>query len=94
MEELGKTPDFPATFTDVCTSFACRLYQPSGKEKDIDKLRYKMFCKKPKQNDKISPCKDSIMNHNVHFFLIYFVLYNLNQQISYFICLYENSENK
>ena len=63
MEELGNTADFPDSLTEVCTSFACRLYQPSGKEKDIDTHRYKMFCKKPKQNERIPPCRDSTVQH-------------------------------
>ena len=63
MEELGNNADFPDTLTEVCTSFACRLYQPNGQERDIDKLRYKMFYKKLKQNDRIPPCKDSTLQH-------------------------------
>ena len=63
MEELGNTADFPDSLTEVCTSFACRLFQPSGKEKDIDTLRYKMFYKKPKQNERIPPCRDSKVQH-------------------------------
>ena len=63
MEELGNNADFPDTLTEVCTSFACRLYQPNGQERDLNKLWYKMFCKKPKQNDRIPPCKDSTLQH-------------------------------
>ena len=63
MEELGNTADFPESLTEVCTTFACGLYQPNGQEKDINELQYKMFCKNPKQNDRIPPCKDSTVQH-------------------------------
>ena len=36
MEELGNTADFPESLTEVCTYFACGLYQPNGQEKDIN----------------------------------------------------------
>ena len=41
LEELGNVADFPDALTGVCISFVCRLYQPNGQEKDIDRLRYK-----------------------------------------------------
>ena len=63
LEELGNTADFPDTLTDVCLSFVCRLYKPNEQERDIDRLRYKIFCKKPRQNERLPPCKDSIVQH-------------------------------
>ena len=63
LEELGNAADFPDTLTDVCISFVCRLYKPNGQERDIDRLCYKIFCKKPRQNERLPPCKDSIVQH-------------------------------
>ena len=61
LEGLGNTAYFPETFIDVCISFVCQLYQASGRDRDIDKVRYKIFCKKPRQNERLPPCKDSVL---------------------------------
>ena len=50
-EELGNMADLSDTLTDVCSSISCRLNQPNGQERDIDRLCYKIFCKIPLQNE-------------------------------------------
>ena len=47
LEQLGNTAALPESLIAVCTIFACQLYQPNRQEKDINRLRYKIFCKKP-----------------------------------------------
>ena len=42
LEGLGNTADFPETLIDVCILFVCQLYQASGRDRDIDKVRYKV----------------------------------------------------
>ena len=39
------------------------LYKPDLNNNNINTLRYKTFCRSPKQNDLLLPCKNSLFQH-------------------------------
>ena len=61
--ELGERFDMPAATRTKTTELVCRMYQPKSEVVDINILRYKIFCRTPKQNDGLPPCKDSLDHH-------------------------------
>ena len=63
LSKLGDT--FPPTgeVIDCCEKYICQLYEPNGEESDINLLRFRLFCSKGLENDKLPPCKDSLMMH-------------------------------
>ena len=44
----------------IRTCESCQLYEQNSKNNDINTLRYQTFCRSPKQNDLLPPCKYSL----------------------------------
>ena len=63
LRNLGDQFLLTAELIDTCERFTCRLYQPTSDINDINILRYKIFSKKPQQNQRLSSCRDSLTQH-------------------------------
>ena len=63
LKELGDKLELPNQLFRTCESLVCQLYEPDSKNNDINTLRYKTFCRSPKQNDLLPPCKNSLFQH-------------------------------
>ena len=61
LRNLGDQFPLRAELIDTCERFTCRLYQPNSDINDINILRYKIFCKKPQQNQRLPPCQESLI---------------------------------
>lgn len=48
---------------EMCEKFICRLYWWKSNINNINMLRYKIFCKKPRKNERLPPCQDSLIQH-------------------------------
>ena len=66
LSNLGDQFPLTAELIDTCERFTCRLYQPNSEINDINILRYKIFCKKPQQNQRLPSCRDSLIQHLHH----------------------------
>ena len=64
LRNLGDQFPLTAELIDTCERFTCRLYQRNSDINDINILRYKIYCKKPQQNQRTSenPCRDSLIS--------------------------------
>ena len=63
LKELGDKLELPNELIKTCESFICQLYEPVTKNNDTNTLRYKTFCRSPKQNDLLPPSKNSLFQH-------------------------------
>ena len=63
LKELGDKLELPNELIRTYESFICQLYEPDSKNNDINTLRNKTFCRNPKQNDLLPPCKNSVFQH-------------------------------
>ena len=56
LKELGDKLELPNELIRTCESFICQLYELDSKNNGINTLRYKTFCRSPRQNDLLPPC--------------------------------------
>ena len=62
---LGESPilDLNSECVVDVVKFVCRLYDFKGDEQNIDKLRYRLFCRKNISGDKLPPSLDALLLH-------------------------------
>ena len=67
ISQLGTESNMSSEVISVCTQFVCGLYeqQTVGPNRlvNINHLRYKLFCQRPTQNERLPPCSDSLIQH-------------------------------
>ena len=67
ISQLGTEANMSSEVISVCTQFVWELYeqQTVGQNSlvNINHLRYKLFCQRPTQNERLPPCSDSLILH-------------------------------
>ena len=63
--EVGEAWELSTDLFEKLCTFTCQLYMPNSDVKDINELRYRLFCcnKGEVESHQLPPCKDCLFKH-------------------------------
>ena len=61
--ELGESEVVSEQLEEACTHLICQMYDQKHKGKNINDLRYRLFCRKQSRNEDLPPTTDSLRQH-------------------------------
>ena len=62
MHQLGENVNLEESIVKACQKFVCALYGRRNL-KEVNEVRYRLFCSKNLQSHQLPPVKDSLVKH-------------------------------